>query len=115
MSEMEGRKVLARGAAGVVVKWAPLQSSMCDALVRFEDGHECWFASHELRPNDGQGPLPCRREARELAEAVSLRQLREIRAQHVRDFNKPWPGMNFGKAHFGMMLDSAIADLEEKP
>jgi hypothetical protein len=54
------------------------------------------------------------RARRVARNAQQLAVLREIRAQHVRDFNKAWPGMNFGKAHFGMMLDGAIGALEEK-
>lgn len=112
---MKGRKILARGKPGVVVKWDPLSSSMCDAFVIFQDGSERWFASHELQPNDDKGPLPSRAEARKAAEETSLCQLKQIRAQHVAEFHKNWPGANFGKALFGQMLDGAISDLEKKP
>jgi hypothetical protein len=67
-------------------------------------GPKCFECEHEAE-------VRARRVAR---NAPFLAQLREIRAQHVRDFNKAWPGMNFGKAHFGMMLDGAISALEEK-
>ena len=33
-----------------VVKWEPLSSGMCDALVRFSDGYECWYATSSLWP-----------------------------------------------------------------
>jgi hypothetical protein len=79
----------------------------------------CDKPGHAL-PTIGPVCAECEREAEVRARRIArnapkLAQLREIRAQHVRDFNKPWPGLEFGKAHFGMMLDSAIAALEEKP
>jgi hypothetical protein len=112
---MKGRKVFARGVAGTVSQWEPLSSGMCDALVTFEDGRSCWFASHELRPNDDLGPLPSRSGAIEIARAVSERQLKAIRAQHVADFHKPWPGCEHGKAIVGLALDGALAEVAKKP
>lgn len=111
---MKNRKVIVLGKTGVVVKWEPLSSGMCDAFVIFKDGSECWFSSTELRPADDLGPLPSRADARAAAEAETIRSLRAIRAQHVADFNKPWPGLEHGKALFGQMLDGAIGDLEKK-
>lgn len=105
---MVGRAVRARGRDGTVEQWEPLGAAMCDALVRFEDGSRCWFASHELRPADALGPLPSRSGARKIAEGEALTRLRAIRADHVRDFAKPWPGANFGKAIVGMSIDAAI-------
>ena len=40
--------------------------------------------------------------------------LEKMRADHVRDWYKPWPGMEFCKALFGMSLDAEIADLRKK-
>jgi hypothetical protein len=71
-------------------------------------------------PSLGTSCVECDRE-REHAERVRARnaphlaQLAEIRAQHIRDFNKPWPGLEFGKAHFGQMLDAAIRKLGGTP
>jgi hypothetical protein len=45
---------------------------------------------------------------------VQLEQLHNIRAQHVRDFAKPWPGAEVGKTILGQALDGAILDLTEK-
>ena len=115
---MIGRRVKASpwGEVGVVVKWEPLIHSMCDALVRDDEGHECWFSSAHFKPLDGLGALPSRREARETARVEALKSLRSIRAQHVRDWNKPWPGAEFAKAIMGQSIDGAIAKLEgEKP
>mgnify|MGYP000316897762 CR=1 FL=1 len=44
--------------------------------------------------------------------APRIAELREMRADHVRDFRKPWPGMDFAKALFGQMVDGAISDLQ---
>jgi hypothetical protein len=112
---MKNRRIIVRGKVGVVVKWDPCSAAMCDAFVVFRDGSECWHSSHEFQPDDDLGPLPSREEARKVAREESVCTLREIRAQHVRDFHKAWPGAEFGKAHFGMMVDGAIGDTEEKP
>ena len=50
--------------------------------------------------------------ARKNRNAPILEKLRAIRAQHVADFNKPWPGCEFGKTLVGQMIDKAIRDLE---
>ena len=94
------------------MKWEPLGAAMCDALVRFDDGREVWHGSSGLRPIDGLGDLPSRKTAQDVARHRAVADLKAIRAQHIRDFNKPWPGCEFGKAHFGMMVDNAIRDLE---
>jgi hypothetical protein len=49
---------------------------------------------------------------RAAVNAPIIEQLKAIRAQHVREWHKPWPGVEFGKALFGMMLDKAIEELE---
>lgn len=49
---------------------------------------------------------------RAAANAPIIASLRAIRAQHIKDWHRPWPGMEFGKGMFGMMLDSAIKELE---
>lgn len=105
---MKGRKVVVHGRLGIVTQWEPHSSGVCDALVTFEDGYACWFASYALQPNDNLGPLPSRKTAWEIARAVTERQLKEIRAQHVRDFYKPWPGCEHGKAILGRAIDAAI-------
>lgn len=112
---MIGRKVSSawhKLTCGTVERWKPCRTSMCDVLVRHEDGATCWYASSDLKPADGLGPLPSRAVAREVARQKALASLRVIRAQHVRDFHKPWPGCEFGKAHFGQMLDGAIKTLK---
>ena len=112
---MIGRRVKPfQGEPGEVVRWEPLGAAMCDVLVCSDDGHECWFASHCCRPIDGLGELPSRKTAQDIARHRAVADLKAIRAQHIRDFNKPWPGCEFGKAHFGMMVDAAIYELEDK-
>ena len=110
---MIGRRVKAPwDGEGEVVKWEPLGTAMCDALVRFDSGREVWHGSHSLRPIDGLGDLPSRKTAQEVARHRAVADLKAIRAQHIEDFHKPWPGCEFGKAHFGRMVDAAIRDLE---
>lgn len=77
----------------------------------------CARPGHEL-PTIGPVCAVCEHEAEVRARRIErnaphLAQLRQIRAQHVADCHQPWPGMNFGKAQFGMMLDACIAELEE--
>jgi len=52
-----------------------------------------------------------RGERRVAKTRESVARLLKIRAQLVRDFHKPWPGAEHGKALVGMMIDGAIADL----
>lgn len=40
---------------GRVVRWEPLGSGMCDALLEL-DGKLMWHASHTLKPADGLPP-----------------------------------------------------------
>lgn len=51
--------------------------------------------------------------AKERAErnAPIIASLRAIRAAHVRDWHKPWPGMEHGKGIIGQCIDLALADL----
>jgi hypothetical protein len=114
---MIGRKVKTFwGETGEVIDWKPLQYNMCDVTVKHDlkpyPGYVCTHGSTSLRPIDGLGPLPSRAEAREAARVETLRSLKTIRAQHVRDFYKPWPGLEFGKAILGKSIDNAIAELE---
>ena len=95
----------------VVVKWEPLSSGMCDALVRFSDGYECWYATSSLKPVDGR-PRQSRADARREADERTLATLRTVRANHIGDFNQPWPGCEFGKAIVGNALTRAIQDVE---
>ena len=60
-----------------VVKWEPLSSGMCDALVRFSDGYECWYATSSLRPVDGH-PRQSRANARQIADTRALANLKTI-------------------------------------
>jgi len=108
---MVGRKVKSTwGRTGEVVKWEPLGAGMTDTLVQHDDGL-CWHASHSLKPIDDLGPLPSRREAQEAARVQALDSLRAIRADHVANFNKPWPGCEHGKAILGRAIDGAIKEL----
>ena len=113
--EMIGRRVKPTFSdEGEVVRWEPLGSGMCDVLVRHDDGREVWHASHTCKPVDGLGSLPSRQTAIEVARLQSLTQLQSIRDTHVKNFRGSyWAGCDWGRAHFGMMIDAAIADLKK--
>jgi len=70
MLAMTGRKVrsLTTGETGIIARWEPLGSAMCDCLVQQDDGEQVWHASHTLRPTDDLGPLRSRGEAIDKAE-----------------------------------------------
>ena len=100
---------------GVVLRWEPLGSAMCDVLVQRDDGSEVWwFASSDLKPTDDLGPLPCRHEARERVDREALASLKSIRASLVAEWNKPWPGAEHGKSIVGQALDGAINEVETR-
>lgn len=112
-AKMAGRRVTGwQCKSGQVIRWDPLSAALCDALVLLDNGLECWFSSDNLKPIDNDGPLPSRREARRTADETALQQLKEIREDFIRDFNKPWPGMEFGKYHIGIGLNKAIEEIE---
>ena len=55
---------------GEILQWEPFGAGMTDVLVRdVVSGKLSWYASHDLTPIDGQGPLPARTEVRKLREA----------------------------------------------
>ena len=110
---MIGRKVKTFwGDKGEVTKWEPLGAAMCDVLVLHDDGKNCWHASHTLQPTDNLGPLPSKEKVRKVERQRALSSLRAIRANHISDFNKPWPGCEHGKVIVGNALNGAIAELE---
>ena len=102
-----GTRVHWRGAHGTVRQYDPLASSMCDVLVGHDDGSSCWYASAELCRTDG-APIPDRWVVRKQADICALAALQAIRARHVAEFDRPWPGANFVKAIIGQALDGAI-------
>jgi hypothetical protein len=86
---------------------------MTDARLEFDSGRICWVALRECKPLDN-APLPCREDMRKQARAEALASLRQIRADHVRDFDKPWLGAEHGKAIVGQAIDGAISCLESE-
>ena len=113
---MIGRRVRSplHRKTGEIIRWEPLGAAMCDALVRHEDSTECWYASYGLIPIDEKGPLLDRHTARAAARSVAIQQLEAIRAQHVQDFYRPWPGAEHGKALVGQMIDGALRQLKDE-
>lgn len=114
---MVGRKVKSGSMTGEVVDWKPLVHGCCDALVREEtgvaayghyEGRLCWYGSADLQPNDDQGPLPRRDVVRAWARLNAIDDLTVALHQHVKDFHKPWPGMEHGKAIVGNSIAGAL-------
>ncbi len=80
------------GENGLPVDFSlPLELRLCD---------ECWEASN-APPAPPTPKLP----------DPHVESLRGILAGHVKDFNKPWPGMEFAKATFGNMVLGALEGL----
>ena len=52
-----------------------------------------------------------REEAHRERNAPQVAQLLQIRAALIRDWNNPWPGMNFAKGLLGQSIDRALAEL----
>ena len=100
-----------RGERGMVERYDPLGTSMCDVLLQPETGESFWVSSHECKRLDGSS-LPSRREILKESDRERKASLLKIRADHIRDWHKPWPGMEFGKAHFGQMIDAALKDID---
>lgn len=60
---------------------------------------------------DGHAAAMAARAAR---NAPHIAQLLQMRADLIRDWATPWPGVEHGKALVGMMIDGALADLGHK-
>lgn len=115
---MVGRDVIASGQKAVIQRWEPYGSQMCDALVRFEDGSECWYASHDLRPDPERPfagiPLASRLEACRENDRRMKAQLEAIQVRHRKELAHPWPGCEFGKAHIGNAIALALDDVDSR-
>lgn len=78
-SRAEGRRVRTPGGTmGVVTRWDPLSSGMCDTLLQMDDGRKVWHAMHTLSPVDRLGALPDRGEACRKADAARHNALKAI-------------------------------------
>lgn len=74
-------------------------------------GHLPTFSSNSCATCEENAARIARVRARVEPEIASLR---KMRADLIRDWNKPWQGMNFAKAIVGRMIDGAIAGFEEE-
>lgn len=99
---------------GEVTRWEPYGSQMCDALVSYRDGTECWHGSSSLVPMDGYGPLPSRTTAQAMAREEQTATLEVVMGKLSEESKRPWPGMEFAKGLAQQMLVTAIADLKEE-
>lgn len=102
------------GEVGTIVAWYPLDSGMTDTLVDFDGKGEVSVTMRTLRAVDDEhdhNPLPSRAAAQAAARHETIKSLRAIRAQHVADFHKPWPGAEHGKAILGRAIDAALEEV----
>lgn len=103
---------------GTIIKWEPLGGAMCDVLVQHDDGYECWYGSSSLRPVDGLGDLPSRREAQEENDFRMRDQLQSILDKFVQEEMQPhskrWPGAEFGKYVVGQAITRALEEVEAR-
>ena len=88
----------------------------CDVPVTEHPLFHCKADPRHTVPTIGHSCAECDNIAhmkalRAKANAPIIESLKAIRAQHIADWHRPWPGMEFGKGMFGMMLDKAIEDL----
>jgi hypothetical protein len=107
-----GRRVTSswHRVTGTVTRWEPLGPGLTDTLVHLDDGREMWFSSDELRGVDGR-PLPLRSTERERARLETISSLERIRAAHIAEFHRPWPGCEYAKVWVGQMIDGALEEL----
>jgi hypothetical protein len=99
--------------------WCDVPTGSADVLClpcRAINDHPLYHCTVDLRhlPTLGDSCAECDYRARNVARnAPRIAEMKAIRAQHVADFHKAWPGMEYGKVLFGRMLDGAIKELEE--
>lgn len=79
-----------------------------DALIYCDKLHHGW--------TEGDRCAICQQDAENAARraaenAPRIKSLRAARERLIAGWHKPWPGMEFGKAHVGQMIDAALADL----
>ena len=101
----KGDTVTFRGESAEVISFHPDVSGVCDTLIRLPEG-ETMVAAHELRPVGA----PYSSRAMYRAAMVERRNvaLSTIERQHVAGFKREtWPGMEFGRALFGEMVQRA--------
>lgn len=95
---------------GVIVQYQPFGGSMCDVLIQFSDGYECWYSSTERGLRD---VVPDRRWIQELRRLESITQLEAILENFIKvEFYKPWPGCEFGKTLIGNGIVGALEELK---
>ena len=111
---MIGSRVIHQSlGAGAVELYQPLSAALADVLVTFDNGSQCWIASHELQFETG-GDLPSRAAVRAEANSVALTQLEKIRAGLIDKWHEPWPGCGFAKVIVGRAINGAIADVQRR-
>jgi len=98
---------------------APTEEKLCPDCRKVNDHppYHCTVNPKHL-PTLGDSCAECywiaqAKARREAVNAPIIEALQAIKAQHIKDWHRPWPGMEFGKAMFGNMLNKAIEDLKK--
>ena len=99
---------------------APTEERLCPSCRAVND-HPLFHCAVNTRhtPTLGDHCAECAwiAEAKTRSETINasiLDALRSIRARHIAEWHHPWPGLEFGKAAFGMMVDAAIRDVSRR-
>lgn len=97
----------------------PTEEKLCTGCRKVHDHplFHCTVSPRHL-PTHGDSCAECdwiaKAEARRAAiNAPILASLKAIREKHLADWHRPWPGMEFGKALFGQMVDGAIREVSD--
>ena len=97
---------------------APSEGSLCGPCRAVND-HLPFYCANPRHAVPTLGPSCARcddEKAREAARtahnAPIVAQLRQIRADLIRDWHNSWPGAEHGKALVGHMIDGALEDLK---
>ncbi len=98
---------------------APCEGELCPACRAVNDHplFHCRIGGHIPTLGTSCAECDCIAAANARRDAVNapiIESLKAIRAQHLKEWHRPWPGLEFGKAMFGMMLDKALVSLEGK-
>jgi len=96
-------------AAQVCLRCAPLGNIV----------HHCCAGRNHLPTFSSLSCATCDESATRLARvraeiAPQIADLEKMISDHIRDWHKPWPGMNFAKAIVGRMFTGALDDLNRR-
>jgi hypothetical protein len=104
---------------GEVIDWQPLAHALCDALVRYEDGSECWTSTHTLRSVREDGtpdnvPRQSRQEAIRENNERMVSDLTAIQARWKKDLASDRELGPTARALLHQMIDGALQETKKR-